>query len=136
MIEAEKVESRVNGEKCNLTKEGMTNLACLLLCALERDDDITEHSTEDALCGIEIAVPPIPTQRSQKANRLKWRTAEITGQIEHLEWLTGRTCKKHGLPEPFFQPFFTLLKNAVKSALATGLFFRIQKTTMKSFMRA
>ena len=65
--------------------------------------------------GIEIAVPPIPPQRLQKANRMKWRTTEITGKIEHLEWLTGMTCKKHGLPEPFFQPFFTQLKNAVKS---------------------
>ena len=65
--------------------------------------------------GIEIAVPPIPPQSRQKANRLKWRTWETTGKIEHLEWLTGRSCKKHGLPEPFFQPFFTQLKNAVKS---------------------
>ena len=64
---------------------------------------------------VRIAVPPVPPQSLQQANREKWRTAETAEKINLLERQTREACKKNGLPEKFFLPFFSQLRNSVAS---------------------
>ena len=63
---------------------------------------------------IPVAVPPVPPASEQRINRIKWRTAETAKQIDALEVQTRLACRKHHLPDQFFQPFFDQLRTAVR----------------------
>ena len=63
---------------------------------------------------IPVAVPPVPPASEQQINRIKWRTAETAKQIDARELQTRLACRKHHLPEPFFQPFFDQLRSAIR----------------------
>ena len=62
---------------------------------------------------IAAAMPPRPTRRAQEANRRAWRTPETAARIAELKAACRTACRRHGLPEVFFDPFFTELAAAV-----------------------
>jgi len=61
------------------------------------------------------AGPPMPPQSEQIARRNRWRTPEAKQEIAALEKRTREACRKHRLPETFFQPFFDRIRAAAVS---------------------
>jgi len=63
--------------------------------------------------GIRPAMPPRPPRRVQASNRRAWRTPETAGKIAKLAEACRISCRRHHLPEKFFDPFFAALTAAV-----------------------
>ena len=64
---------------------------------------------------VEFSLPPRPPRPVQDANRRAWRTPETAARIDALAAGCRTACRRHHLPEEFFQPFFTELKQAVSA---------------------
>ncbi|MBO4648525.1 MAG: hypothetical protein J5806_10260 [Lentisphaeria bacterium] len=79
---------------------------------LTRMREITGHLTEKKIFH---AGPPLPPRSEQLANRKRWRTPAVSAEIAALEKRTCEACRKHRLPEQFFQPFFDRIRNAIIS---------------------
>jgi|GEM_PF-892805 len=79
---------------------------------LTRMRKISGHLTEKKIFH---AGPPMPPQSEQLANRERWRTPTVSAEIAALEKRTREVCRKHRLPEQFFQPFFGRLRAAAAS---------------------
>ncbi|MBQ6352936.1 MAG: hypothetical protein IJJ28_06705, partial [Lentisphaeria bacterium] len=62
---------------------------------------------------VAVAAPPRPTRRVQSANRRAWCTPQVAAKIERLAEECRTACRENGLPEEFFQPFFSALTAAV-----------------------
>lgn len=80
--------------------------------ALERLEAI---ASELARRGVRVAMPPRPTLKRQTVNREKWRTPEVARKIADLETECRAACRRHKLPEKFFDPFFDQLRAAIAS---------------------
>lgn len=65
--------------------------------------------------GIRPAMPPRPSRRVQAANRRAWRTPQAAEKIAKLAAACRTACRRHHLPEKFFDPFFGALTAAVAS---------------------
>ena len=64
---------------------------------------------------VAVSLPPRPPRSVQDANRRAWRTPETAARIAALDAGCRIACRRHHLPEEFFQPFFTALKQAVSA---------------------
>ena len=80
--------------------------------ALSRLKKLTNRLRQEK---IPFAMPPFPPRREQQSNRMKWRSQKTAKEMAELEKQTQESCKKHHLPEKFFQPFFDQLRRAVAS---------------------
>lgn len=80
--------------------------------ALEHLETVT---AELARRGVQVAMPPRPPLRKQMANREKWRAPEVAEKIDGLEAGCRAACRRRGLPEKFFAPFFAQLRENIAS---------------------
>ena len=92
--------------------------AVLAVSGASREEVLTRmREISGHLTGKKIfhAGPPMPPRSEQLANRKRWRVPAVSVEIAALEKRTHETCRKHRLPEQFFQPFFDRLREAVAS---------------------
>lgn len=78
--------------------------------ALER---LTDICSEVRSRQVSVNLPPRPPRSVQEANRRAWRTPETAARIAALAAECRNACRKHRLPEEFFQPFFSALTQAI-----------------------
>ena len=78
--------------------------------ALER---LTDICSELRSRKVSVNLPPRPPRSVQEANRRAWRKPETAARIAVLAAECRTACRKHRLPEEFFQPFFSSLTQAV-----------------------
>ena len=76
-------------------------------------EHLREITTELEKRGVKAVTPPRPPRRIQEKNRSAWRSPEVARKIAELAAACRVSCRKHGLPEHFFAPFFTALEKAV-----------------------
>ncbi|MBQ9500840.1 MAG: hypothetical protein IJU70_01660, partial [Lentisphaeria bacterium] len=62
--------------------------------------------------GVKAATTLRPPRRVQEKNRLAWRSPEVARRIAELAAACRASCRRHGLPEQFFSPFFAALAKA------------------------
>ena len=79
---------------------------------LIRMQEISRRLTENKIIH---SGPPVPPQSEQIASRKLWRTPAAAEAIAALEKRTREACRRHRLPDRFFQPFFDQLRAAVAS---------------------
>ena len=65
--------------------------------------------------GVSVAMPPRPSEKLQKRNREMWRTPETARKIADLEERCRAACRRRGLNQDFFAPFFKRLRESIDS---------------------
>lgn len=65
--------------------------------------------------GVRVTTTPRPTLAEQRRDLAAWRTPESRRKLDELEARTRRACAAQGLPETFFDPYFSELRSAVAS---------------------
>ena len=111
----EKIRAQEREFRSAWRKRG-TETAALAAAGRDREEALEhlgEIVTELEKRGVKAAMPPRPSRRVQEKNRLAWRSPEVARRIAELAASCRVSCRKHGLPEQFFAPFFTALEEAI-----------------------